>query len=309
MKGKVYRESNIRYPSSAFYWDFNCESADFVNNTFSLTQFSHFNAKRIQFDSCRFTTSAYLQLDGEELVFFNTHIKGQMNIASSPNLRQLSFALCKIEDEGIDLSNIHIADNKECKLVVFNTEVSKIKLNYINFILELDTSFSTSYNLSLYEHLLNVQKQNGFTDGYRKLDIEYRDYRLQKFWNVQDYFSKHWWNYGYNKEYIFQWTWKFFVVFFLIIFSRFPYFISRIYPIENLNNRWKMENRWGIPFSRKLLFRFWMSFFYSCIIFFGIKLDIERIKFSNIWAVIFIYLFYLLGVICVVFIGNYVLLK
>jgi hypothetical protein len=291
----------------------NCRFADvtFQDDTIDIADIFGVNCKFFRVETSHFKERANIRNSSFDLLYFyGCSFKCPLTISSSPGLKKLRFEWAT-GDQGIDLSDINMAPGSECELTLIGTDASKIKLNYVDFKLVLDSSeyTTTSSILYTYRQMLKCQLDNGFEKGYRKLDIEYKDFLLSKYWNFQDYLSKIWWNYGYNKEYIFSWTWKIFLAFYIVVLTFFNFFISKVYDLESLRQRWESERTNVIPGLRLFLMRVQLSFLYSAIIFFGIKLDVSKLKFLHIGAVILIYGFYLMGILCVVFIGNYLLLK
>lgn len=210
----------------------------------------------------------------------------------------------------IDLSAYQLRSGaKRCQLDILGCDVSRIKFDFSNFDLLIDKSISEQSRLNFYRRLLRNQEQNDFKEGYARLDTLYRNANLRNKFNVQDYFSKIWWNYGYDKGLIFIWTGILFSIFFIVNLFAFAYLNDKVYILENLKARAILERREARQWYLKGWYRFWFSLLYSLIIFFGLKIDMDKMRFSNIFWVVYIYTFYVLGLVCLVFIGNYFLFK
>lgn len=243
----------------------------------------------------------------EDLKIDGVSSAGDINISPHKMLSLTTANLSKINGS-INLAGFTAADSEKCLLKIHKVDLDKLIFDYTNFKLAVDT-VNKGEMIALYEYLLRNQEANKYTFGYAKAKIEYNDYKLKYFPTIQDRFSKIWWNYGYNKELIFKWTAKFFLLFFAINLLLFHYLNDKIYVLEKLKARMILESWKKVKWYRFLWYRFWLSFIYSCIIFFGIKLDVDKMKFTNIFLAMYIYTFYALGLVCLVFIGNYFLFK
>jgi len=156
--------------------------------------------------------------------------------------------------------------------------------------------------LSTYEKVLKNFELNGQMESYKALDIEYRDFENDGWFNIN-----HIWNrYGYNKEWIFYWTAGFLLLFTLIT----SFFIGDFnQKIEN-NGVYYLENitldHPGEKFF--ILKRFIHAFVYTSSVFFLLGLKIENLNFRRS-AVIYILLVYSMGILCLGYVANFVLAK
>ncbi len=108
------------------------------------------------------------------------------------------------------------------------TDVSKIKLPYINFKLWFPDSTTTfAQKSNLYEQMLKKVKADGFIQSFEKLDAEYQEFRyLEKgyiYYTVLNWVAKNWSGYGYKKELVFQNTGILFGIFFFLNYLLFRY--------------------------------------------------------------------------------------
>lgn len=287
-----------------------------TGSNFMNSSYEDIIADTLFFEKCLFSqTTKMTDVKARKIQVSDCWIKDNFKIRLSEGIESIYLTGNKINDGALlDLSDVnYYTFNKEIKLFISPDQIPKLKLNYAYFKLKDNQyqyfHYPVSYMSNLYELLLRSQKDYGFNDGYEKLDIEYHNYKLRHSWNLQDFFSKHWWNYGYNKEYVFTWTWGLFLIFYLITFIFLSTLLDNVYTIDNLKEKWDAENDPSAYAARRLWLRIWITFLYSSIIFFGIKIDIDKFKFDRIGVVIFIYFFYLSGLVCLLFIGNYILLK
>lgn len=224
-----------------------------------------------------------------------------------------------VMDTIVKLSELIMVKPDSTCLIKFNKPLSdKWIFNYRYYKLDqasVDSCFVDSSDAVnfMYENLIAMQEEQGYKEGQKKLDIEYKDFQLRNYWRLDLFFSKHWWNYGYDKERIFLWTARFFLLFLLINLVLWRYFYRTVYSIEVLKPF--IEPGYGEnPGKLNRLFYYMLgSLFYSFLIFFGVKLDVSNFRMKrNIVSVIsvaYLYTFYIIGIVCLVFIANYVLLK
>ena len=308
-KVERYWEDRVQHHKNAEYRFDSCKMTHFIQDTFTGPVVFEGNGTTIlSMKECKFSGAVlFTRLSADTLEFQNCSFYSTATIESSPRLKCIELGKLAVPSNCIDMTNIGTADNV-CELYIGDIDVSKLKLNYADFHLTFDNNLKLHQVEAMYELMLRKQGEYGYTDGYKKLDMEYKDYKLSHgAGNIQDRFSKLWWNYGYNKEYIFRWTAVAFLILYVMLLLFFSYFINNVYTIDNLKERWDKEQA-GTA-ARKALIKPCIALFYTCLIFFGIKLDVSKFKYDNMWAVVFIYVFYLFGVLCLVFIANYVLLK
>ena len=198
------------------------------------------------------------------------------------------------------------------KINLYNTDVSKIKLDYEHFkfyAYDIENQDSAKSKMlqhmtrAAYEGLLKNFESRGQTDSYEKLDIEYKRYKAGL--KPGDFsFQDMWWGFGYQR-------WRILIHAFLLVF-----FFSCInfFCLSGLNN--KQNGAYPIaavpefPYKlwQKPVKRFWYSFIYTATLFFALTLKIDKIKFSQqgirpFWVIII----YFAGLICMAFMVSWVL--
>jgi uncharacterized protein YjbI with pentapeptide repeats len=156
--------------------------------------------------------------------------------------------------------------------------------------------------LSTYEKVLKNFELNGQMESYKALDIEYRDFENDGWFNIN-----HLWNrYGYDKEWIFYWTAGFLLLFTLIT----SFFIGDFNRKIEDNGVYYLENitldHPGEKFF--VLKRFIHAFVYTSSVFFLLGLKVENLNFRRA-AVIYILLVYAMGILCLGYVANFVLAK
>ena len=166
-----------------------------------------------------------------------------------------------------------------------------------------------SDSFRLFSKLLEGQRKGFFMEGIEKADIDLHETRLKRYNHLDDRLSKIIWKYTYDKERIFLWTLLFFGISYIINFMFFKLLATEVFVIEKIKERIDKLS----PYYCSFIHRYWngiaLSFFYTSIIFWGIKLDIDKFKFKHKFWTVYIFISYLIGLVCIFFVGSYVYLK
>ena len=211
--------------------------------------------------------------------------------------------------------NTNAANGQKCFIDLREAPVEKFKFTYDNFRVFKPDTVPDKLNFqrltSVYEKLLKNFKDNGYTSSYQTLDREYQDFKSKlnpnHGWSERQgslllNFLNEWWHdYGYRKGRIWRHTAMFLMVFTLLNWLLLPYLINKVYEIEQI--------KVTLPEDIKLFKfkRFVLSFFYTAIIFFGLKVSIEQFNFDRHWGVTYIFLQYIIGLICVGYLVNFII--
>lgn len=221
---------------------------------------------------------------------------------------------------------------------LYNTDISKIKIDYKNFKLyfldsDADTVRSSKHFESgkldtdriaaIYESLLKNFKERGQTESEENLAIEYEYFK-----NGDSFYTRlrdWWYRFGYEKGRIFKHVLLFLFTFTMITFAFLPFLHEKVYPLETLNVKYGKRNAAlqktlldekepaFDPNFRQFRRRLWFSFIYTSIIFFLFSLKIDSLKFTpkfkNIVGMIYVLLVYTVGIICIAYMANFVLQK
>jgi hypothetical protein len=227
---------------------------------------------------------------------------------------------------------------------LLNTDISKVKIDYIHFRLWLtDTRasedkawfkkhsdlLSHDQKASIYQSLLKNFQTSGQTESYKNLEIEYKyladDGSFLSFW-LPDW----WWRFGHEKWRVFLHIVLFLLLFTIITFFCLPALNNRVYnfefipefhPLHKLGqltlesgfiffwNKYYPVKKWLHVFIHQILARFWYSFVYSTIIFFVIYLKVEKVQFSRKLGTFYLMIVYSTGLICLGYIANYIIAK
>ncbi len=247
--------------------------------------------------------------------FSDTYLSGyfKFNSGTLPDTFNFTNANFSNLKNDIDLTFLELKDSKKrwnlvnpnnkhlCTIKLDGADASKFRLRYENFqlLFNPDATFETkSY---IYEELLNRSKKEGMSNSYKKLMIEYKQLQYNNFMN---FVQKHWWNYGFDKQLIFRNTLIILLFLTMINWMVFEYLLSEVYPINNFTERFNIISQ---HYPNNQLYVLPLAFFYTCVIFFGFKLDLASIKLKNYWAVLYIFFVYSIGLFCVAYMASVIL--
>ncbi len=200
-----------------------------------------------------------------------------------------------------------------CVIFLDRTDISKIRLNYTDFKLAFDEdSISKKGIANIYENLLKTQTE--FPEGYKKLDIEYKEYKyLQQGLKgrIYNFLDRWWWNYSYDKEKVIYNTLILLVIFSIINWFIFEYLNLRVYKIDKVWTNYleskESLKRDGIYFARRFINILPYSFYYTSLIFFGFKMNTDNINYRNHIGLFYLVFLYVVGIVDLLFIVNFVI--
>jgi hypothetical protein len=218
-------------------------------------------------------------------------------------LASLEFNHCDLSDlKGlIDLTNLSRGKNKnKPTLYLYGMDISKFRFNYDDFNIYLEGR-SFEEKQTFYKDLKDQYTKLGMKESYMLADIDAQtlDYENgNRFSKLTGKISWWWWHYGYDKSRILKNSTILFAVFFLInLLIGLANLLSKGYPMEK--------------FPDKMVW--WRKFFYTLLftgfIFWGINLDKKGLNVQHLQYVFHILFQYLIGLICLAYLANYILSK
>ncbi|KXX70936.1 pentapeptide repeat-containing protein [Flammeovirga sp. SJP92] len=307
---------NAQFHSNVY---FNGAQFDSLAN-FNYAQFHSF----VDFNYAKFNSGAYFRKTQFDSLanFYGAQFKGKVNFDYTLLPDTIIFDHTTTE-KIIDLTLSRLDSNKrECVISLFSTNIEKFKFDYNLFKIYHDTTRNYTATVSIYEQVMAMQKKYGYTSGYEKADKEKKEFvYLEKAkkgkWayiknNTLNFLDKYWWDYGYNKTLVFRNTLVIFFLFhviniFAIYFHRYSYethkkavihykSIIEIYNIESI--QYLLDSEYW--FIRKI----YHPFLYTAFIFFGLKLDFKAINYRNVPFTLLIYIEYSVGLICLAYLAN-----
>jgi hypothetical protein len=239
--------------------------------------------------------------------FENAIFRDYASFQSARLPRYLDFSGVRHIEKELDFTDCRPPTPEErCHIRLTNTDISKIRLRYLNvFTLDPDTSTTYEQQGSVYENLLSKLQQDGFSESYKELDIEFKRFQYSHshgfftaFLSIADNW---WWNYGYNKERILGWTLGIFLLFLVVTGFKLDHLVNDVYALDFLQERYRLASTANRPRSGKVLY----SLMYTATIFFGFTLDTNGLKPPTIWT-IYIFVVYTIGLVCMGFVVNFI---
>ena len=163
-----------------------------------------------------------------------------------------------------------------------------------------------------YEILLNGFRKQGFTDSYKLCDMEYQKFKAfeqgEFFDQVAYWFKKGWWNLGYSRHWILYWTLGFFSIFYLVSYRCLGELLYNVYTIKKIEQYYSSHGKYYRPsYFDSLWTRMTLSFYYTALIFFGIRMTHENFYYKNFGWTIYIYFVFTSGIVCLGFLANWII--
>jgi hypothetical protein len=197
-------------------------------------------------------------------------------------------------------------DRQFALLDLANQSLENVKLDFSTFDLETE-NIPYEKICWIFQHILEYQKKEGYSLGVKKAEIDFKRYK-----NLQDGYygwiidklQTVWWNYGYDKKNIISGIILLILLFSGINLTFFNRLISEIYTLGNFNEGLERIKKceWFIYFPGMFI----MTVMYTSIIFFGLKLDLDKLNFRHLRGTIYIFSVYSVGLICTAFLINYI---
>lgn len=283
----------------------------FMNNIIQILGMRGTHVSRdLDFTSTQFRQIAWfnqLEFGDTGVVYFNDATLPDTLVFSDiqkiPHEIDLTVANYKDSDR-LDCNNAYRKHN----ILLYHLNYSKFHLPYRYFHLIFDDPdpehkihITGDDRNAVYEGMLKNFKDRGQSESYRLLDLEYQQYKWGKpYFHRLWWLPKYWWNYGYDKEYVFFWT-----AFFLLLFTS-----LNCLCLDCLN-----RDVYEVPFLTAQLEKgekyklFWHSFLYTAFIFFRLTIDFERLKFRKIGYTLYILVINIIGIVCLAYLANFVIQK
>ena len=128
---------------------------------------------------------------------------------------------------------------------------------------------------------------------------------------ILNWIDKNWWGYGYDKERI---VWNTILIYLLLsLINTFwlKYLTTNVYTNQKIEELW--VSRQSKNMVNKMFNSFWFSLFYTALIFFGLKFDLDKLKYKeNLigWKklnLLYFFTIYLGGFVCLAYLANYII--
>ena len=306
------RFKKVHFSLTEFHGTTRFSYAVFMENTyFNGAIFS----KDISFEYSRFRS---------DLSFANAQFDGNASFRNVELPEILSFESVKTATT-IDLTAARLdstlqAEGRFCRIDLRDAPIEKFKLRYDKFRVYQPTSINqTEYErlTNVYEGLLKNFKDHGYRTSYETLDKEYQAFKDMQnpdatVWKrILNQANFYWNNYGYNKERIWLYTLGFFLFFYLINVFWLQRLATQVFPIAAISDRMTTNVYLQSYALRKLHMFLWYrctyAFYYTALIFFGLKVSTDQLNFDRPLSVFYIFLQYTLGLICLGYLANFII--
>lgn len=165
----------------------------------------------------------------------------------------------------------------------------------------------------MYSDVLEIQKKYGYDKGYQKADKEFIQLKYESdgwFGYLLNWINKNWWDYGYGKHLIFRNSLILFVFAFIGNLLSYRKIINETYKIDKVTEADIADQRRFINSPIKRAFRrAAYCLLFTCYIFWGWKLEFDRLKVESLRLAGWIILQYLIGIICLAYLAGYIISK
>lgn len=265
---------------------------------------NHKKAIYLNFKDCYIDAQFFAkEINKPSKIIFDNCTFGPKMILSELDFDVIIFKNCQIINNPIYLT---FADPNKAYYVSFpNSNIANIKFDYTeNVHLITDTALAKLSGTANFELLLDKFDQEHKQYSYKNVDLEFSKYKLKNasFLPRLGYrINELWWNYGYNKNRILWWTLFFGSIFFilnLIFWNKMKEFYPIIESYEKRNN-YTRKHRFFHDALLVLIF--------TAYIFFTIRINFDKLKHTNSLMLIYFFSQYIMGLICLFFIFNYLL--
>jgi hypothetical protein len=300
----VYFGSEVSFRFSYFESGVSFNNCFFMGDAdFNYTTFQHF----VNFSNIHLGPNTHLN-------FQFSYLPDTIDLSSIRDLQQD----INLTDANLSFRDMKIHGAKIMKpilICLYNTDISKIRIDYNHFKLWLpDTVIdpsgprgapsikSVDDKEAVYESLLNNFKSRGQSESYQLLDIEYQRFKYDEHWYTRplSVINRCWWNYGYSKGLVFLWAAIFIVFFTGVNFFFIDFLNDHVYTMENLPK----------PADRTtMLSKLWASLVYTSGVFFRLTLKVENLMYTKRFATAYVIFIYTIGIVCLAYMANFVLQK
>ncbi|NCX95882.1 MAG: hypothetical protein EBX41_05640 [Chitinophagia bacterium] len=200
---------------------------------------------------------------------------------------------------------------------LYNTNIAKVHIDYSHFRLFF-TNPDNGEKLQdddikkIYGELLENFKARQQIADHELLDKKFWDYKLGWF-----KFIRIWNDYGYDKPRVFKWMLGFLVVFTFITFFSVERLNREVYKVENIpDNNEELPSLEAIRCmsdekqkDKLILMRLRYAFVYTATIFLLLTLKVDKLKYKHKRSVVYVFVMYLAGLVCIAYIANFVIQK
>jgi hypothetical protein len=184
----------------------------------------------------------------------------------------------------IDLTGIHKFGETMNVISLKHTDLSKIKFNYSDFM---------------------VENADAFDVDFIKLDYEHRG----DFYRMWSWIARNWRNYGHGRALIFR---NSIALFLLFLLGNFLFGLKKLtlaYNPSSFEDVLDIVNSHSNHIIKKIWLIFCYTFAYTMLVFWGISLERKEVKAKHLVYFIYLMTQYIFGLICLAYLASYILSK
>jgi hypothetical protein len=277
---KEFAIENSWFKSELFFWNIN------VTNNFYL-------------NSTAFGTKLFLQ---------SCILKGNTEINDNELGDTIQFNDVQLGSKFYLSKSKETGSLKQTKLMITRSPIELI-IPGKNCTLTFNPHEPLEQNNELYKGLLESLKAKGYEELYKKFDLDYRHFYFTSFHHQRLWYNiqKWWWNFGYDKYRVIGNTLLVLLLFSFIVYGTgVRKYLENEYRMETLSAKYQqnmnIRNR-----ALQELSNYFVAVIFTANLFFRFGLKLEDMKFSNYYRSFFIIIIYLAGLICTLFIFNFII--
>ncbi len=307
-KGANFKHTSFHDTTSFLQVEFHDTTNFYQARFYKRVDFSHVNLRgKVSFQQAAFNNYANFSqvafCDSGYLLFQKTQLPDTLDFSGNPKINnEIDLTASDFTDSGKGKSN------KQHYIFLYRSDISKFHFNYLHFkLLFKDPSsgleMPADEKEAMYEQVLKNFQDRGQQISYKLLDVEYQGFVWQRSgFRLIGWVPRLWWNYGYDKEYVFYWAGFFLALFTLMNIFLLDYLNDNVYEVENVPKH--VITKFTL---RDISSRVWYAFVYTVSIFFRVSLDVTKIKYHKIAGTVLVLIIYLLGLVCLAYMANFVL--
>jgi hypothetical protein len=203
------------------------------------------------------------------------------------------------------------SESARCQVFFKGVDLSKMLLLYRNFKVYFPKYLKLSFDEKAfqYQQMLTIFEERNSLLNYEALDKDYQEFKYLErgIWggSVLNWIDKNWWDYGYNKFLVIRGSIIINFIFFLVNLTLFSTLLRDGYTMQKfVSIDQSLKKKYAKRRVIMHLFRIPYVFIYTGYIFWGLKLDIDKVHIHKIWLFSYVLFQYLAGIVCLAYIAN-----